>query len=62
MSENPLLDLSRSLDEIEAEKKPFSIEDLPPVWGLDVKVDWLIDGLVPFGASALTKSDPLLLD
>ena len=57
MSENPLLDLSRSLDEIEAEKKPFSIEDLPPVWGLDVKVDWLIDGLVPFGAITLLTGE-----
>jgi AAA domain len=57
---NPMLDLSTGLQQIRQSAgalKPFRIEDLPNVWTLDARTEWLVDGLIPSGALTLLSGD-----
>ena len=38
-------------------KRPFRIEDLPSIWTLDAKTEWLVEGLIPAGAITLLTGE-----
>ncbi len=49
-------DLSIPLDAVKARAR-FSIEDIPDIWEMDARVNWLVDGVIPEGAITLVSGD-----